>query len=288
MSDEISNSLSLTIKRDGEPLRLSYADSGSGSPLILLGGLGMENEGWVQQAGFLSEHFRVIAVEHRGSGLSDVPTGPYSISMMVADLFQFLERLGLKKVHLVGLSMGGMVALEFACVHSGLISTLVLAHTAARLSPKTRFILNLWSAMKKAGVEREIQFRSQLPWLLPERFFAASEVIDAIVKQQMKQLKIQSVAGFVSQVAACCAFDGHSYLEKISAPTLVLGAKDDQLVTGKELEELAAGIPQAKSVLFESGGHLGFSLEHQRFNREVLNFIPLQGSDESYSGNPGR
>ncbi|MCK5540481.1 MAG: alpha/beta fold hydrolase [Deltaproteobacteria bacterium] len=89
----------------------------------------------------------------------------------------------------------------------------------------------------------------------------------------MEQLKVQSVAGFISQVAACCTFDGRSYLEKISAPTLVLGAKDDQLVTSKELEELAAGIPQAKTVLFESVGHLGFSLEYQRFNREVLSFI---------------
>ena len=269
----MSNSLSLTINRDGEPLRLSYADSGSGSPLILLGGLGMEKEGWVQQISFLSEHFRVIAVEHRGSGLSDVPSGPYSISMMVTDIFQFLETLGLKKVHLVGLSMGGMVALEFACLHPGLVSSLVLAHTAARLSPKTRFILNLWDAIKKAGVEREIQFRSQLPWLLPERFFTNSDVINEIVEQQMKQLKVQSVTGFTSQVAACCTFDGRPYLEKISAPTLVLGAKDDQLVTSKELEELAAGIPQAKSVLFKSGGHLGFSLEHQRFNREVLSFL---------------
>lgn len=265
---------SLTINDgNGKPLLLSYLEVGSGPPLILLGGLGMDKEGWFQQSHFLSEHFRVIALEHRGSGLSGVPKGPYSISMMVADLFRFMAELGLEKVHLVGLSMGGMVALEFAGRHPALVASLVLAHTAARLSPQTCFILKFWESLKKLGVEREIEIRSQLPWLLPERFFTDSESIDFVVKQQLEQPRVQSVSGFASQVAACCAFDGRPYLKKISAPTLVLGAKDDRMVSGADFEGLAGEIPLAESVLFESCGHLGFAIEPRRFNREVLNFI---------------
>src|SRR5436190_22870640 len=126
-----------TIDRDG--VAIYHEERGErGDPLLLVMGLGVDAHGWEFQVPALAARHRVILVDNRGVGRSGKPRGPYTTAMMAEDARAVLDGLGVARAHVVGLSMGGMIAQELALAHPDRVGALVLAATYARPDDATR------------------------------------------------------------------------------------------------------------------------------------------------------
>jgi pimeloyl-ACP methyl ester carboxylesterase len=113
-------------------INIYYASAGQGEALIMLMGLGADHSGWNSQVPFFKKYYRVIAPDNRGVGKSDKPKGPYSITMMADDTLALMKALNIEKAHIMGESMGGMIAQEIAINYPQRVRKLVLVSTYAR------------------------------------------------------------------------------------------------------------------------------------------------------------
>ena len=109
-----------------QDIDLYYEISGQGQPLLFIHGLGSSTRDWERQATFFSRHYQVITFDLRGHGKSDKPPGPYSVELFTADTAGLIESLGIGQTHVVGLSMGGMIAFQLALKASELVSSMVI------------------------------------------------------------------------------------------------------------------------------------------------------------------
>jgi pimeloyl-ACP methyl ester carboxylesterase len=134
-----------TTKANG--IELYYEVHGEGPPLLLIMGLGANATAWYRQIPVLSERYRVIAFDNRGAGRSEKPLEPYSIPQMADDAAALMDTLGISTSHVFGMSLGGMIAQEYALRHPERVQALVLGGTtpaaprqcgpARRLSPSS-------------------------------------------------------------------------------------------------------------------------------------------------------
>jgi 3-oxoadipate enol-lactonase len=113
-------------------ININYKVEGVGEPLLMIMGYGSGMEGWYFQASFFAKHFRVITFDNRGVGGSDKPVGPYTTRMMAEDAFGLMDDLSVEKAHVMGASMGGMIAQELAINHPERVKKLILACTYAQ------------------------------------------------------------------------------------------------------------------------------------------------------------
>ncbi|MEN8042136.1 MAG: alpha/beta hydrolase [Actinomycetota bacterium] len=124
-----------TVQVNG--VSLHYTDQGEGDPVLLIHGLGSSGADWEMQIPALIPDFRVIAVDLRGHGQSDKPDGPYSIAMFAGDVAAVIEELGIAPCHVVGLSLGGITALELAATRPELVRRAVIVNAGPEFVPKT-------------------------------------------------------------------------------------------------------------------------------------------------------
>ncbi len=115
-----------------EDININYSVKGEGKPLIMIMGYGSGMEGWTAQVPFFSKRFKVVTFDNRGAGKSDKPKGPYTTTMMANDTAHLMENIGITQAHVMGASMGGMIAQELAINHPEKVNRLVLACTYAK------------------------------------------------------------------------------------------------------------------------------------------------------------
>ncbi|TFG47851.1 MAG: alpha/beta fold hydrolase, partial [Anaerolineales bacterium] len=122
-----------------------YEIHGYGEPFLLLHGLGSSTRDWELQMGHFSNYFQVITMDLRGHGLSGKPPGPYSVRLFAADAAELLKVLSVHPAHILGISLGGMVALQLAVDYPDLCQSLVVVNSTAEMKPKTlNEIFALW------------------------------------------------------------------------------------------------------------------------------------------------
>ena len=261
-----------TTTRDG--VKLYYERHGdAGDPLLLVMGLGGTIDFWQFQTPVLARAHRVCVYDNRGVGRSDKPKGPYTVRTLAEDAVAVLDACGFDRAHVVGLSMGGMIAQELAIRHSDRVGALVLAATYARPDEKTRqgqqsAPVNL-SGPATADVKQVWKFMMGL--VLTPDFIAREKAM--LRELRDKVLPTWSIEGFIAQLAAVMAHDATAELATITSPTAVLKPSNDQLLSPHFSDELARLIPGAKLVTFDNGSH-GFNVEQaDKFNRAVLDFV---------------
>jgi pimeloyl-ACP methyl ester carboxylesterase len=274
-------------------IELYYEESGSGDPLLLIMGLGADSNAWVRQRPALSRHHRTIVFDNRGVGRSAKPPGPYSIRQMADEAAGLLAHLGIERAHVVGVSMGGMIAQELALHHGPRVGALVLAVTypepddgahALRDGAFQHFAgpngTNGHTAAALGGLDPITLFQYMLPTVFSERFIR--EELATLAGDLMQGLAGFSLDGILAQLGACLEHRTTDRLHQIDRPTLVLSGTDDRLIPPRHSERIAERIPGARLVRVEGGTH-GINLEHpERFNDEVLRFLaehPLNERD---------
>lgn len=238
------------------------------APVFVLGpALGTTTELWRGQISGLSEQLRVIRYDHRGHGESPVPPGPYSLADLGGDVLALLDRLGLERVHLGGMSLGGMVSMWVAANAPGRVDRLVLMCTAARLGPP-----EMWT--ERAAVARtegvEALADGALARWVPDGFARARPDVVAELRAMLTATPAEGYAG-------CCAAIEHMDLEpdlpRIEAETLVIAGLADQATPPSHAERIAAGILNARLELIGGAAHLANVARPELITELITGFL---------------
>jgi 3-oxoadipate enol-lactonase len=251
---------------------LYYEVSGAGSPtLVLVNGVGDPLEGWANQtADFLAAGLRVVSFDNRGVGRSGQPPGPYTSAQMAADLHAVVTAAGLDGFHLAGVSMGGVIAQEYALAHPANLRSLVLANTFAAADPFTRAAFQTWAQVAEAA-GMPMMMRAQAPWIFSPGFYAEhpDRVAELIAEAEQST---QPAGAFAAQTAALVDHDARDRLAGLTTPALVIAAADDIIIRPALSRELLEALPDATWTVVP-GGHAAFWENPGPWNQAVLEFV---------------
>ena len=204
---------------------ICYEEKGTGEPLILIHGVGLDHAMWEQQVKSLSGHYRVIVYDMLGHGGSSHPPGPYSLSQFVAQLDALMTELAVEKAHIVGFSMGGMVAQAFALTHKEKMKTLtIMSAVANRTAQQQQSILSRVEEVKEKGPEATIEPAIQR-WFNTEYL----ETEDEVVKQVRTRLQTNNPASYLAAYTLFATADQELWcqLDQIDVPTFIITGELD-------------------------------------------------------------
>jgi 3-oxoadipate enol-lactonase len=249
-------------------MNITWDSHGEGTPLLLIQGLGYGRWGWDPVVPGLAERYRVLTFDNRGIGESDKPAGPYTAREMADDALQVLDEAGAERAHVLGASLGGMIAQEVVVKAPDRVEKLVLCCT----TPGGPDAYPLPEATMKLFVEA--------PTLAPEvalRRFVENALGASPPAGLVDELFARRVAnppdpdGWQAQAAAGTTFGGVEGV--IDAPTLILQGTDDNVVDARNAELLGGLIPDARVELIPGTGHLFFWEQPQTFLAHVTEFL---------------
>ena len=253
--------------RAGE-VTLRVQEAGDGPPLLMAHGLGMSSDLWVHQWEPFSRSYRMIAVDLRGFGESDKPTdaGAYAIGRFADDLIHLLRALDIPRTHFLGTSMGGFVGQALALRAPEMLSSLILCHTACRMSIPADVLEARVTALKKASMEeygRMVASQALAPG-------ASAELNDWLVGLVVKNDRDAYRRVLVEGLGA---FDLEAEVGRIRVPTLVLIGELDRIIPPDGGRDLAKRISGAELVDIRGVGHIGYAEKPAAFNDAVLGFL---------------
>jgi pimeloyl-ACP methyl ester carboxylesterase len=244
----------------------SGVGAGEGPPLLLIMGMSGTalhwGEAYLEQ---LRPFFDVIAFDHRGVGASTPLQGAITIADMAEDAAGLMRALSIDDAHVVGISMGGMIAQELALAHPDLVRTLTLGCTycggeaSALTTPEV--MQRLAEAMLSGDRERALRagFEANIAK-------AAEEANPALYEQALAIAARRAVAVpvIMAQMQACAAHDTYDRLPSVAAPTLVVHGTEDMMLPVENAAVIAARIPGARLEILDGAGHLFFWEQPER------------------------
>jgi 3-oxoadipate enol-lactonase len=245
-----------------------YESTGDGDPVLMIMGLGADTRGWTLQLPVIAEHYRVVTFDNRGVGKSSVPPGPYNTEAMARDAIAVMDAAGIERCHVIGTSLGGTIAQHLALMAPERVRSLVLSSTwAGPTEWRSRVREMQLGVLRNEGVDALVRARV-LFIFSPPLFNDAPELLQ-LIQKTMAETPLE---GYLHQLDAAEFHDVRARLGEIAAPTLVITSKRDILVPPELTEEVAALIPGAELVVFDSAHALQME-EAQRFNELVLSFL---------------
>ena len=235
-------------------------------PVLFIHGMGGDRRMWFYQIPEFCSRFATLTVDLRGHGMSSRPDGEWTIADMARDLVRLLRNLGAEKAHLVGLSLGGMVAQQFALDYPYATASLVLADTAAGTP------VGFEGEMQKA-----LQFieANSMSAVATERITRAfSDAVDPALRAYfVDQVAHNDKSSYVRTARALAQFSAGERLGEIPVSTLVVVGEEDRVTAPALSEDLAARIPGARLVRIPGAGHISNIERPREFNRAVLDFL---------------
>jgi pimeloyl-ACP methyl ester carboxylesterase len=250
-------------------LRIHYRIEGAGPAVVLLHGMGSCADDWMLQFPALTEHTTALAVDLRGHGHTDAPPGPYTISGMAGDVAGLLAGLDIEAAHVVGLSLGGLVAQSLTIDHPERVRSLMLVNTFARLRPQGIrgwiYLLTRVVALLTGGVEQQAE-------VVAAGVFPHPEQAD-LRRMATERLKANDPAAYRAAMRAVLRFDSRPDLGHIRIPTLVVAGAEDTTVSLAAKRALAEGIPGARLKVIPGSGHATPLDRPEVFNELLLRFL---------------
>lgn len=254
-------------------LKVYYEFHGQGDALILIRGLGSNADHWYPQLPDLSGHFRVITFDNRGIARSSDPGGAFTIKDMAEDTIGLMDALGIKQAHVLGVSMGGMIAQEMAIAHPQRVRSLILVVTHCGGKHQVMADDSVRRKLQRMVGEGTLEARTDAI----DAFFAYQTIEERPqVVQTFANVSMQHPAGpriLQRQLEAVAGHDTYDRLERIKAPALVLAGEQDALIPPENADILADRIPNAKSRVVPGGGHQILVEQPQLCNQVIVAFL---------------
>jgi 3-oxoadipate enol-lactonase len=263
-----------TVQANGQDLY--YELHGEGPPLVLVMGIGYDSSLWtLAQVPVLSTQFQVILVDNRDAGRSSKAIQPYRIADMADDLAGLLDALRIQRSHLLGLSMGGMIAQEFALRHRDRLDRLVLAGTGAAPARSAVDPIQIWSWVKANDATGKVFGGQQFVSLFSTAFLRNHEAVRETAELLASNPYPMSPEAYGRQADAYRQFDALDRLPAITSPTLIIVGEQDLLTPPWIAREVAEAIPGARFEVIRGDGssHLVPIERPDEFNRLVLDFL---------------
>jgi pimeloyl-ACP methyl ester carboxylesterase len=254
--------------------RIYWDEEGSGAPLLLIMGLGWPSQAWQRLRPVLSQKYRTIAVDNRGVGKSEVPAGPYSMAQMAADAAAVLNAARVNTAHIFGVSMGGMIAQEFALQYPNKVRSLILGCTAAGGPQAVRAEDEALRVLMTRGQDLDQFARAINPFIYDAG--TSPQIVNEDTANRLKWYA--SGDGYFAQLQAVIAWEAYSRLAQISAPTLVIHGENDRLVPAENGRRIAARIPGAKLVIIPDASHIFTTDQPAATQAAILDFLDAQAT----------
>lgn len=242
-----------TTSSDGA--RIHYEVHGRGEPVLLIMGLGSNAYGWARTIPWLSRQYEVIAFDNRGVGRSDVPKGAYAITQMAADAAAVLDACEHASAHVMGASLGGMIAQRFALEHPQRLRSLILFCTTPGSVHAARASDDVMRELVTGGEDPSTVYRRNAWFLYGEE--TRERHPERIEEDLVERGRIPTQpTGYYGQIQAAMAHDVWDGLPSIRVPTLVVHGDADILVPTENGRLIASRIPGAELVLLPGAGHM--------------------------------
>lgn len=258
---------------DNQGARIYWDEQGEGPPILLVMGLGYPSCMWHRIRPVLAKNFRTIALDNRGVGSSDVPTGPYPISLMASDAAAVLDAAKVDSAHVFGVSMGGMIAQEFALQYPKRVRSLILGCTAAGGPTAVRAEQDAIAMLKtRDRMSPDQALQAPVPFIYDPA--TPQERIDDDL--ELRRPWLPRPEGYAAQLQGVLAWEGYSRLPAIHAPTLVIHGESDRLVPPANGKLIAERIPGSKLVMIPHASHLFLTDQTESATHIVLRFLEEQ------------
>jgi 3-oxoadipate enol-lactonase len=251
---------------------VNYEVQGEGeTTVVLVSGLADDLHLWdLQMDAFLGAGLRVVRYDNRGIGATSKPAGPYTTAQFADDLKALVDHLGLRDFHLAGISMGGMIAQEYALAHGGDLASVTLACTYAAPGPFCARMFGLWAEMAPVMGVATIMRDVALWGFTPEFFETGGEVL-AEVETAMRFLD-QPVPAYLAQLESIRTHDTTARLDGLTTRTLVLAGEQDILIPVTLSRRLHEALPNSTFTLVP-GGHCCLWEQPEPFARAIAEFV---------------
>jgi pimeloyl-ACP methyl ester carboxylesterase len=268
---------------ENQGTKIYWDEQGQGAPILLIMGLGYGSLMWHRSRPVLAQCYRTLAFDNRGVGMSDVPPGPYSIATMAGDAAAVLDAAGVASAHVFGVSMGGMIAQEFALQFPRRTRSLTLGCTSPGGPSAVRAESNVIDILLARGMTPEQARTAILPYIYDAS--TPRQRIDEDLNLRLRSLP--SPEGYAAQLQAIRSWEGYSRIAGITAPTMVIHGKSDALIPTANGELIARRIPGAKLVLLEHASHMLLTDQTAAANAEILAFLSSQENRNSAPADNG-
>jgi 3-oxoadipate enol-lactonase len=260
MQQAVRSGCHLSYRVDGNPL---------GEALLFSNSLGTTHELWQPQVEALSSAFRIIRYDTRGHGSSDAPAGPYTIDTLGLDAIAILDAAGVERVHVCGLSLGGLTAMWLGVQAPHRIRSLVLSSTAARIGSASMWEERI-AQVNAAGV-------ASLADAAMGRWFTAGyrAAHPEIVSIYHRMLSATPATGYTDCCAAIRDADLREEIRTVASPTLVIAGREDPVTPPADAEDIRARIRGARLGLLDAA-HIANVEQAGEFNDLVSGFVTQQ------------
>ena len=251
-----------------------YRDEvGEGDPLLLIMGLGFTSHAWFSTRPMLSKKFRTIALDNRGVGRSDMPPGPYSIALMASDAAAVLDAAGVESAHVFGVSMGGMIAQEFALQYPARVRSLILGCTSVGGPRAVRPEADATEMLLSRGeMTPEDAARAAVPFV----YYVGTPRERIEEDLAVRRPWFPRPEAYNAQLQGILSWESCDRLSQVNAPTLVIHGESDRLVPAGNGRLLAENIPGAQLVLLAHASHIFWTDQPEQAHRAILEFLESQ------------
>lgn len=272
---------------DLSDVRCYYETPGQGEPLLLVPGLGGTCRVWDPVLPELARHFTLILVDNRGVGRSEPKRHARSLADLASDLVELLDALQLDRAHVMGVSLGGIIAQRLAVDHPSRVDRLVLVSCTDRFSPYLTHMAGLL-AQTLRHLPRDAYHRTmELLGTAPEYLDEHLPEIEQRVREKCRSGASPRAVGRQLRCLACSEIDSRHY--RIAAPTLVLAGEFDAIIPRCYAKRMADKIPGSTLVTVPGASHNPLADHPERALPHVVSFLKrerLINSDFDYSTAP--
>jgi pimeloyl-ACP methyl ester carboxylesterase len=252
-------------------VRMRYELWGEGEmPLVLLHGLGSSADDWVLQLPAFAPHLKCVPVDLRGHGSSDKPAGRYSIALFATDVAQLLRRIGLAPAHILGLSLGGLVAQQLAMDHPTVVRSLVLINTFPGLWPPPRALLGV--LLRRSGAVLRPGDMAGAATQVADDLFSDAQ-LGLLRDWTIRRLAANDADAYRRVTMAIVRFWPGRRLDHVSCPALIIAGENDRVVPAVYQERLRKRLPHARFVSIPNSGHASNFDQPDAVNTAVLDFL---------------
>jgi pimeloyl-ACP methyl ester carboxylesterase len=249
-------------------VNIYYEEHGYGEPLIMLTGPLLDSKSWFNQME-LANYARIILMDNRDSGMSERSQVSYTMEVMADDVNALMRKLKLDRAHLVGFSMGGMVAQAFAILYPAKVKSLVLVSTSYGGKDS---VLRLLDLLNTDEVSREVAMELLTRFFSRDWLMQNTEVFSRLVESYTKNLLTDSLR---NQLSAMRIFDLSRRVNQISVPTMIVQGEIDELSPIQNSLSLHNKVHNSRLLVFKGAGHAVHIERPREFNKEVLKHIDM-------------
>lgn len=248
--------------------KIYWDEQGQGEPVLMIMGLGWSSNMWHRTRPALSARYRTIAFDNRGAGRSDTPPGPYTMAQMSGDAAAVLDAAQVETVRVVGASMGGMIAQEFALQCPKRVRSLVLACTSPGGPHAVQADPEVIQMLFREGNPKE-RAEAIVPYIYDRA--TPREWIDEDLRILSEWYPNQE--GYRAQLQGILAWEAYSRLPQIIAPTLVIHGVNDRLVPPGNADVIAGRMAHAQLVKVNHAGHILMTDQSRLVDQTILGFL---------------